>query len=223
MAYTLNPFSGHLDYYEKGTTSSGDNCSLWDRSGTTVSPQSADDTISGSGPIHSTSEFGDGTNYALKWNAIDESIDINFSGGTPTHKLPTNGNVEIIGELIESGVTSSGTSENTEAAVLTTTSGAVTCGYITLDATSVYHVEAKVLAKETNGTNRASFHLEGCFYKESGNAVQEGSTISISTMKSNNNWECTFDTNLDEVRIRVNSNTASNIQWYTILEYILLG
>lgn len=67
------------------------------------------DAISGTGPIHSIDEFGDGTNYAMKWNPITEAVDISFSD-IITHKLLNNGDIEITGELIESG-TSSGTGE----------------------------------------------------------------------------------------------------------------
>ena len=195
---------------------------LWSKNGTILSTSTIGDTISGSGPVHSTSEFGDGTNYSLKWEDSTSSINVNFTGGPVTHKLLSNGDLEITGELIESGLTTSGTDEQT-ATIQTTTSGINTCGYITLDNNSIYNIEATVLARETNGTNRASFHIEGCFYNEGGNTTQEGNTVSIATIKSNNDWECIFNINSDKVEIQVNSNTVATINWFTTLEYTLLS
>ena len=97
--------------------------------------------------------------------------------------------------------------------VTTTDATVTTCGVVTLDASTVYRIQATVIGRETDDTNRALYHLEGLFYRAAGGAVQEGSTTSITTIESDSNWACVFDLSGNDVRVRVTGVAATTINW----------
>lgn len=105
-----------------------------------------------------------------------------------------------------------------KAAVQTTDATVTTCGSVTLEDTSVYKIEAEILGRETDGSNRAMYHLEGLFYREGGVAVQQGATISLVTIESDAAWACVFDVNSNDVRVRV-TGAAATINWQVALKY----
>ena len=104
----------------------------------------------------------------------------------------------------------------------TTNESATTCGEVTLDATSSYYINATILGRETDGSNHALYNLEGLFYHEAGDAIQEGSTTSVTTIESAgaSGWSCEFTPNSDVVEVTVSGIAATTIDWKTVLEFI---
>jgi hypothetical protein len=107
----------------------------------------------------------------------------------------------------------------TKASVQTTDATVTTCGDVTLEDTAAYYIETTVIGRETDGTNRNLYHLEGLFYREGGNATQQGATTSITTVESDGAWACVFDVSTNDVRVRV-TGAAATIDWKTTIKYI---
>lgn len=106
--------------------------------------------------------------------------------------------------------------------VIQTGDGAITTlQAVTIDADNVaVYIEIKVLAMETDGSDRAIYHLSGIFYRNGGAAVQQGITVSINTTESDAAWDCVFDVNGNDVRVRVTGVGGQIINWKCITEYV---
>lgn len=89
------------------------------------------------------------------------------------------------------------------------------------DATAVL-VTAKVLAMENDGTDRNAYHIQGLFYRTgAGDATQQGSTASLMTaIESDASWACVFDTDTNDVRLRVTGDAGTEIVWVADIEII---
>lgn len=84
-------------------------------------------------------------------------------------------------------------------------------------------IEAQVVAKETDETNRALYYREGLFYRNtSGNVTQEGATSSLVTIESDGAWDLTLnaDTTAQAVDIRVTGKASTTINWLAIVKYV---
>jgi len=104
----------------------------------------------------------------------------------------------------------------------TTDATVTTCGVVTLAASTVYRIEATVIGRETDNSNRALYHLEGLFYRASGGAVQEGTTTSLTTIESDGSWACVFDISTNDVRVRV-TGSATTINWSSVITINKVG
>ncbi len=116
---------------------------------------------------------------------------------------------------------------NPDVLLRTLTTTAVT----TTDIASVYLnegdvvlVEAQVVAKETDATNRAIYWVAGLFYRNAGgNVTQQGSTAAVITaIESDADWNVTLnaDTTAQAADVRVIGKAATNINWRCIVKYI---
>jgi hypothetical protein len=84
-------------------------------------------------------------------------------------------------------------------------------------------VTATVIGRQSDGSNRALYTLQGCFYRNvAGNVTQTGSTIVITSIESNAAWDCTLnaDTVAQTVDVRVTGVAATTIDWKCKLEYM---
>lgn len=105
----------------------------------------------------------------------------------------------------------------------TTDDTVTTVGSVSLADTSVYYIEATILARETDGSNRNLYHLEGLFYREGGGATQQDATTTITEIESAAAWDCVFDVNVNDVRVRCTGAVGDNVNWMTALKYWKVG
>ncbi len=103
-----------------------------------------------------------------------------------------------------------------------TTSDATPTALITkaLEEGKTYQVIAKVVAREGDVTNVASYIKTALVYRATGgSATLQGSVQDVATdVESNAAWDCTIDVNGNNVRVKVTG--ASTIYWSGTLEFI---
>jgi len=96
----------------------------------------------------------------------------------------------------------------------TATTGTVSPS-VTLGDATTYHVEVRLTAVKSDGTQRASYHILGTFYRTAaGAAVQQGATTVLHTVESDAAWTAVFDVSGNDVRVRVTGVAATTIAWY---------
>jgi hypothetical protein len=78
-----------------------------------------------------------------------------------------------------------------------------------------YHVEATVVATETDAHDEmASYQIKGTFRVDgAANAVQVGTTSTNHFAEDTAGWNCDFDTSGTTIRVRVTGAAATNITW----------
>lgn len=96
--------------------------------------------------------------------------------------------------------------------VKTTDATVTTLALATLSDENTYHIRSIVMGVQSGGSNRASYEIAGTFYRSGGGATQQGSTTVIHSVESNAAWDCDYDTNGNDVRIRV-TGAAVDILW----------
>ena len=87
----------------------------------------------------------------------------------------------------------------------------------------MFKVETEVVGRKSDGTDRAMYHLEGLFYRNTGgNVTQEGSTTSITTIESDATWNCALvaDTGNQTIDVQVTGKAATTVNWNSTLKYI---
>jgi hypothetical protein len=82
-----------------------------------------------------------------------------------------------------------------------------------LEDETAYHIHSAILGVESGSGNRASYEIVGVFYRNGGGATQQGATDARLTVESDVNWACVFDTDTNDVRIRVTGVAATDISW----------
>ena len=79
---------------------------------------------------------------------------------------------------------------------------------------AVYHAEAIVMATETAAHDEmASYHIAGTFRNDGGTLTQVGATTVIHSAEDTVGWDCDFDVNADDIRLRVTGAAATNVNW----------
>lgn len=107
------------------------------------------------------------------------------------------------------------------AEVQTTDATETTVDSITLLDENTYHVEALIIAVQSDGTDRASYHIAGTFYRTStGSATQQGSTTAVHTEESNASLAATFTVSSNDVRVSITGIAAETWEWGTTVSYI---
>jgi len=97
----------------------------------------------------------------------------------------------------------------------------------TVNDNEAYYVTAKVTAMETDGTNRAVYHISGLFYRDGGNVSQEGTTVAINETESAGitaTWDADFalDTGNQEIEVQVTGGGSDTVNWKVEVEYELV-
>ena len=137
-------------------------------------------------------------------------------------ELLTSGDEVFIPEdvIIGAGTKSDGFVTRAAAEVQTGDATVTTIDSFTLLDENTYHVEAKVVGVESDGSQRASYHIAATVYRTgAGNATLQGTVTSLHTQESDPGWNCTFTVNGNDVRVSVTGD-ASTIEWGCILDSV---
>lgn len=110
--------------------------------------------------------------------------------------------------------------ETLESELVNTTTSTETLIEIPLDDESVYHISSTILGIESGGGDRASYQITGTFYRSGGGATQQGSTSVDHEVESDAAWSAVYDTDGNNVRIRV---TGNNSAWRCVSKVINLS
>lgn len=103
---------------------------------------------------------------------------------------------------------------DTYGAVTTTDATVTTVWSKTLADNTVYGIEASCSARRTDAADRAGYKLRGLFYREAaGGATQQGSTNRLFEVESDANFDLVFDTDSNDVRLRVTGVAAKTVKW----------
>lgn len=129
--------------------------------------------------------------------------------------------VDANGRLLVSAVIA-GVGVGSEDSVQTT--DATETEIIEMDAAedAAYHVEAIVVAKKSDGTQRAVFKISGLFYRATGgNVTQQGNTQALSIIRSDSDWLADFNANTSAqtIEVKVTGKAATTIDWQVYLNY----
>ena len=107
------------------------------------------------------------------------------------------------------------TAQTTDATITDLASVAVAEG-------DVWLVEAQVIGRKSDGSQRALYHLEGLFYRNvAGNVTQQGATTGITAIESDANWDCTLNADIgtQSIDVRVTGVAGTIIDWKAALCY----
>ena len=92
---------------------------------------------------------------------------------------------------------------------------------VTLLDENTYHIEAFIVAVQSDGTDRASYHIAGTFYRTgAGNATIQGVVIDIHKQESNAALDATFTVSGNVVRVSVIGIAAETWEWGSTITYI---
>lgn len=107
-----------------------------------------------------------------------------------------------------------------EFALTSTTDGTATVAYrFNMSDNSRIILESKILAMETDGSNGNAYKVRGLFKRKSaGSATQQGTTVVVWTEEEDAAWSVEYDTDGNNVRLRVTGAAATNITWITETE-----
>jgi len=149
------------------------------------------------------------TNLGLGSMAVQDDASVDINGGA------------IDGTVIGANTPSSGAltslvmgSVTYENATTQTTSSAVTTLWSqTLSDESACLVEAHVVAKKDDASDRAAYVRRALVYRDGGAAVMQGAVSTTETIESDAAWDCTVDVSGNDVRVRVTGKAATTIDW----------
>lgn len=85
-----------------------------------------------------------------------------------------------------------------------------------------YLVDAKVIARKSDGSDVGMWHIQGLFYRNTGGDItQQGLTNSLTTIRSNTNWDVDFNANTtsQEVEVLCTGVAGTTINWQVNLTY----
>lgn len=106
--------------------------------------------------------------------------------------------------------------------VTTTTDTPTDLSTIAIAEGETWYIEAAIVARKSDGSEHAIYHLQGCFYRNtSGNVTQQGSTI-VSAIESDASWDADLvaDTVSQTVDLRVTGAAATTILWKADIKYM---
>jgi hypothetical protein len=107
------------------------------------------------------------------------------------------------------------------AEVQTTDATQTTVDSVTLLDENTYHVEAWVVGVQSDGSNRASYHIAATVYRTgAGNATLQGAVTAVHSQESNGAWDATFTVNGNDIRVSVTGVAATTIEWGATVKYI---
>ncbi len=89
------------------------------------------------------------------------------------------------------------------------------------DNTSLF-IEAHILAKETDGSDRNAYIRRILVYRDGGAAVIQGAVEATLTQESDADWDCTIDVDTNDVRLRVTGEAATTIHWEAKIKIVAL-
>jgi hypothetical protein len=160
----------------------------------------------------------DASNPQLRLTHTDGTVYTDFqtdASGNYTVN-PTGGDV-----ILDPGTKHDGYVIKGSAEVQTTNATQTTVDSITLLDENTYHCEAWVVGVESDGSNRASYHIACTVYRTgAGNATLQGGVTSVHANESDATWDATFTVNSNDVRVSVTGVAVTTIEWGATLKYI---
>lgn len=141
---------------------------------------------------------------------IDSSGSVGISNSSPVGALTIGDGTKHDGFVIRD-----------TAEVQTTDATQTTVDNITLLDENTYHVEAYVTGVQSDGTDRASYHIATTVYRTAaGSATLQGSVTSLHTQESNASLDATFTVSTNDVRVSITGIAAETWEWGTTMKYM---
>jgi hypothetical protein len=107
--------------------------------------------------------------------------------------------------------------------VQTNDASPTTLASLTLISQRAYWLEAHIVARAGDGSNRALYVRAALVYREGGGAVLQGSVAAIATVESDAAWDATIDVSGNDARVQVTGAAATAIKWACRLTYQAVG
>jgi len=105
--------------------------------------------------------------------------------------------------------------------VQTTDATQTTTDSITLEDENTYMISAYVVGVKSDGSQRASYHIECTAYRTGGgSATLQGAVTSVHAQESDAAWNATFTVSSRDVRVSVTGVAATTIEWMCSLRYV---
>lgn len=107
-------------------------------------------------------------------------------------------------------------------AVKTTDATTTTLAFITLADGRAYHITARVVARKSDGTDRAFYWRAVLAFRQGGGAaIQGGIVVNLATVESAGaaGWNFTLDASGNDVRLRVTGAAGTTVYWLGTIEY----
>ena len=106
--------------------------------------------------------------------------------------------------------------QTTDATVTTLASKTLTEG-------KAYHVEARVVAREGDVINVATYIRRALVYRATGGAaVLQGADVDVWTLENSSAsaWDCILDVDTNDVRLRITGDSSENVEWRATFKVI---
>lgn len=106
------------------------------------------------------------------------------------------------------------------AAKKTTDGNPATLATLPLADNRAYYITARVVARKSDGTDRAFFWRAVLAYRQRSTApIQANTVLDLGTIRSNALSTCTVDANGNDIRVRVTGLGETTIYWLVTIEY----
>lgn len=152
---------------------------------------------------------------AFDYDGID-TIVASTNGGTTADVNLSVGAISVGDSIKHDGYVVTNPAE-----VQTTDATVAVLDTLTLLDENTYQIEALVVGVQSDGANRASYHLAATVYRTgAGAATLQGSVTSMHTQESNASWDATFTVSVNDIRVSVTGVAATIIEWGSTLTYI---
>ncbi len=141
--------------------------------------------------------------------------------GTSSNPLKVNLGSSSSGLTIGTGTKHDGLVIRDAAEVQTIDATVTVLDTVTLLDENTYHIEALIVAVQSDGTDRASYHIAATVYRTAaGGATLQGTVTSVSTQESNAALAATFTVSGNDVRVSITGIVAETWEWGTTVQYI---
>ena len=121
--------------------------------------------------------------------------------------------------------TSTATGQLTQSTEADTTDATVTSLYTEATSNDIaYHMEAAIVATETDAHDEAASYLIAATFKNDGGVLsQVGSTTVMHSAEDTAGWNATFDASGTTIRLRVTGASSTNITWHAIIKTVTIA
>lgn len=140
---------------------------------------------------------------------------------SPTAEISWDGqNLVDVGDFQQGQIVTTALNARSVIAAKTTTTDATltNAASVTLVDNSVELIEVFILARKTDGTDRAGYKIQGVFYRQGGGAVQLGTTKIDLEEESEISYDVDFAVSGNDVKVQVTGVAATSIDWFPITQ-----
>ncbi len=210
---TVSPITGSVITVDGGTKErsiaslSSDDLNAWSLSD--------NDTTGVIGVSNSTQFFGVGANLLLangEFYIVGDgaSSSIGVKNATPAGAL-----------TIGDGTKHDGYVFRDPAEVQTPANAQTTLDNVTLLDENTYHFEAYIVGVQSDGTDRASYHIVATVFRTgAGGATLQGGVTSLHSNESNGALDATFTVDTNDIRVSVTGIAAETWEWGCTVQYM---